>query len=88
MIRRTSAAVKLAACMSRSKVTSTAETVVFSTRFSPLVGAIAPPGPTALVPTTCGPGTIRGSVVGSKGVWKGTPLPTLFAVETTGRGVA
>ena len=72
---------KVAALMSRSKTTSTAATVVFSARFSPLVGAMAaPPGPTALVPMTCGPGTINGSVPRSKAAWKGMPL--------SGRGVA
>ena len=50
-------------------------TAVFSARFWPLVWAIVSPlASSAAVLITCGPGTISGSVVWSKGATNGVPF--------------
>jgi len=66
---RTWAGVKLETSISRSKVTSTAEAVLFRTRLSELAGA-----PGTCVCETCGPGMMIGSVSGSYGPCSGLPI--------------
>ena len=65
----TESARKEAGSMSRSNVTSIALTVAFTTRLLPVTAA---PGTCELA--TCGPGTISGSVLGSKGATNGVLL--------------